>query len=110
MQAGRLRHRLALQRNLPVENDENGFPIPGSGGWQNVALVWAAIEGINGREFIAAAAEQAATTWRITTRYFRLEPSMRLKAGDTVFNVKAILPDNNRHRLVLMCETGVNEG
>lgn len=110
MQAGRLRHRIALQRYSAGERDENGYLIPGSAGWQTVTLLWAAIEGINGREFVAAAAEQAATTWRITVRHFRIEPSMRLKAGDTVFNVKAILPDNNRQRMVLMCETGVNEG
>lgn len=110
MKAGRLRHRIALQRYSAGERDENGYLIPGSAGWQNVTLLWAAIEGINGREFVAAAAEQAATTWRITTRFIRLEPSMRLKAGDTIFNIKAVLPNNNQSQIVLMCETGVNEG
>jgi len=95
---------------MPIERDENNVPIPGSGGWQTITLLWASIEGINGREFIAAAAEQAETTWRITVRHIRLEPSMRLKSGDTIFNVRAILPDNNRQRMVLMCESGVNEG
>lgn len=110
MKAGRLRHRIALQRVMPPERDEDGYLIPGSGGWQNVTLLWGSVEGINGREFIAAAAEQSSTTWRITTRYIRVDSSMRLKVGDAVFNIKAVLPNNNRTQVVLMCESGVNEG
>lgn len=110
MKAGRLRHRLALQRKLPVERDEDNVAIPGTGGWQNVTFLWASIEGINGREYVAAAAQQASTTWRVTTRHIRVEPSMRLKTGDAVFNIKAVLPNNNQSQIVLMCETGVNQG
>lgn len=108
MRSGEMRHRLSIQEYRYVSQD----PVTGEViyEWVEIGHMWAKVEGIQGREFLAAAAEQAATTWRITVRHFRIEPSMRLKAGDTLFNVKAILPDNNRQRMVLMCETGVNEG
>lgn len=107
MKAGQLRHRLALQRYEETQNPNTGAITKA---WVNVTLLWAKVEGIQGREFIQSSAEQAATTWRITTRYIRIEPAMRLKSGDTIFNIKAVLPNNNQFQLVLMCETGVNQG
>lgn len=111
MQAGRLRHRIALQRYSEGERDENGFPIPGSAGWATESSMWGSVEGINGREFVAASAEQAAVTWRITVRHSdAITPDKRLLCDGRVFNIKAILPDNDKGRMTIMAETGVNQG
>lgn len=111
MRIGRLCHRIELQWNSPGIRDEDGYLIPGSGGWISEAILWGSIEGISGREFVASAAEQATVTWRIVVRRnAAISPSKRLLCQGQVFNIRAILPDNKRQQMVLMCETGINDG
>lgn len=108
MKIGRLKHRLILQRYVETQDPNTGAITKG---WETVASFHGSVEGVSGREFLAASAEQAATTWRITIRYRRsIMASDRILLGEEAFNIEAILPDNNRRRLVLMCETGVNSG
>jgi SPP1 family predicted phage head-tail adaptor len=105
---GRLKHRLTLQRYGEAQDPNTGAIIEG---WETLGSFNASVEGVSGREFLAANAEQSATTWRITLRYRSdILGSDRLVMGETVFNISAILPDNNRTRLVLMCQSGVNAG
>lgn len=102
MQAGKLRHALTLER-LEITQDELGQPIET---WVNLGTVRASVEGVSGREFLAADASQAETTWRITTRYRAdIEPACRFVDGASVFNVVAVLPDNRRRQVTLMCKT-----
>lgn len=77
-------------------------------GWATIGTEWASIEGINGREFIAAAAEQTATTMRVTIGYRDdLTTAHRLAYHGKKYNLKAILPNNTRTELVCMCEVGL---
>lgn len=106
MQSGKLKHRLSLQKYSYVQ-DPAGQPIPQ---WTEISQVYAKVEGVQGREFLAASAEQHATTWRIIMRYrddFTM--SDRLVRGNVAYNIKAILPNNDRNQLVLMCESGLLE-
>lgn len=106
MQSGKLKHRLTLQKYSYIQ-DEVGQPIPQ---WTDIATVYAKVEGVQGREFLAANSEQHATTWRIIMRYrddFTM--SDRLVRGNVAYNIKAILPNNDRNQLVLMCESGLLE-
>jgi len=107
MQTGRLKHRVKLQEQQEVQ-DPNTGNITNS--WVDVASVWASVEGINGREFVAAAAEQSTVTWRMTMRYRDVLPSWRIVFEGRYFNIKAILPNNDQSQLVLMCESGANNG
>jgi len=107
MNVGRLKHRIKLQEQQETQ-DPNTGAITKS--WVDVASVWASVEGINGREFVAAAAEQAAVTWRITVRYRDILPTWRIVFDGRYFNIKAILPNNDQTQLTLMCETGANNG
>ncbi|HFZ2573619.1 TPA: phage head closure protein [Pseudomonas aeruginosa] len=104
MRAGRLRHPLTIEREERVPDGGGGFITK----WVAVGREWASLEGINGREFIAANAQRSETTWRVTLRYRAdLVAKWRLRDGNTVFSIEAVLPDNGRRQLVLMCKSGV---
>lgn len=106
MQSGKLKYRLVLQK-YGYEQDDWGQPITK---WTDIATVYAKVEGVQGREFLAANSEQHATTWRIIMRYRDdFDTSDRLVRGNVAYNIKAILPNNDRDQLVLMCESGLLE-
>ncbi|ABR86153.1 TPA: phage head closure protein [Pseudomonas aeruginosa] len=103
MNAGRLRHPLNLQRVEVVQDPVTGEVIED---WVTVSREWASIEGVSGREFLAASAEQAETTYRITIRFRDdLDATWRLVSGATTYGIEAILPGNQPVWLVLMCKT-----
>lgn len=78
MLAHRLRHRVTFQAKGEEQRDENGYIIPGSGGWQTVTLadgtrlenVPAEVLTGPGREFQGGAATQAEVSARINLRWF----------------------------------------
>lgn len=100
MQAGRLRHYVTLERLELVPDGGGGY----SEQWVPVAAEWASIEGISGREFIAAQAVQAETTYRVTMRYRAIDPAWRLVSDGLTYGIEAVLPNNDRTRLTLMCK------
>lgn len=107
MNIGRFKHLIKLQSYEETRDPDTGGVITK---WVDVGQVWASIDGIHGREFLAAAAEQASTTWRIVIRYRDVSPAWRIVHNGVYFNIKAILPNNDKNQLVLMCESGVNQG
>lgn len=102
MNIGLLRHPLKIEAYQTVQDPVTGEMTQS---WVELATVWAAIESVSGREFMAASAEQASTTHRITI-YYRddLTPAMRLTSGSKHYQIKALLPNNDRSELVIMCE------
>jgi len=117
--APRLRHRIdieALQSSIDSETNEQGAPewltVRGS---EEPDPFPAAIEAIAGRDFLAASADQAGVTTRITMRRWDGVIAVGMRARDVttglVYDIKAVLPDPTlRHHVRLMCETGVNDG
>lgn len=102
MRAGQLKHRLLIQRPGYTQDPVTGEMVPG---WTTYAAMWGRVEGVQGREYLAAASEQAETTWRVTARYVKgVKPADRIVNGEQILNIKAILPNNDRTQLVLMCE------
>ena len=97
--AGRLRHPIVIEE-LQITQDPNTGEMTEA--WAEVASEWAAIEGIHGREFLAADAEQAKTTYRITMRARALDPAMRIVSDGTTYGIDTILPDNNASQLTVM--------
>ena len=106
--AHRLRHRITIER-LSTTRDEFGGAVEA---WETVAIVPAEVWPLSGREFVAAQAEQAGVTTRITIRYQAgIEPAMRITHDGRTYNIKAVLPDPTlRRHITLMCESGVNNG
>lgn len=114
MLAQRLRHRVDIQALVVTQNTDTGAVYED---WESIRgsadeLIPAAIEPLSGREFLAAASTQSAVTTRITIRERSgLLPSMRVLHQGDLYNIRAILPDPTlRRHIVLLCESGANDG
>lgn len=100
MQAGRLRHRIAIKR--PVEA-RNGYGDVVST-WSLVATVWGSVEPLRGREYQQAKQSQAELLIRIRIRYRAdVAPSWRLEWSGHVYDIQDVIHDNVRRELQLMC-------
>lgn len=108
--AGRLRHRVTIERRVNVQDATTGAVTPT---WVSVARdVPAAIEPLSVREFIAAAAVQSEVSVRIVIRYRTgIDATMRVRQGKTVYAVEGVLADagSGRDYLTLACAAGVTE-
>lgn len=109
--AGDLRHRVNIQRrNLQQE------PILGEQvlySWTTIATLWAAIEPLSVREFVAASMETSKVTTRITVRALAaINSTMRVVHGDKIYNIHGVLSDreSGREYLTLACSEGVTDG
>ena len=110
MKAGRMRHRLALERPV-VTVDAFGGAVKD---WTPVTEVDAAIDSISGREFLAADRELAGITWRITLREIpgvSIEPNWRGLDVDAprVFDFVEILPSHNRAEITIAATCGQSQ-
>lgn len=110
MQAGKLRHRITLQKPVKVQNPETGSV---ENIWQDLAQLWAEVSPLSAREFVAAQAMQNAVTTRITIRYRQdIEPKYRILFRGKTFNIEGILsdPKSGLEYLTLPCSEGVDDG
>lgn len=111
MQAGRLDQRVSIER-FDYVRDSNGEVIqdPDTGEvsqeWVTQATCWAAVEPLQGREFIAAMATQSETTARIRMRYRPgIDSTMRVKHGADTYGIEAVIHVKSaRRELQLMCK------
>jgi SPP1 family predicted phage head-tail adaptor len=91
MRAGKLRHRIQIQ--APGQSQD---PVTGEmvSSWVDFAAVFASVEPLSAREFIAAQANQSEITARITLRYRSdLLPTMRILHRGKVYAIQGLLPD-----------------
>lgn len=103
MQAGRLRHLITLQRKQQTQNPNTGAMITT---WVPVASVWAAVEPLSAREFVAAQAVQSNVSVRITVRYRPgITAAMRILHDGKVYGITGVLADKDsgREYLTLPC-------
>ncbi len=101
MEPGLMRHRVIIQE---LDNARNEFGEP-SNEWADVAKVWASVQPLSGRDFLAAMKEQAEVTHKVTIRYNQnVKASMRVMLGDRELRIQHIIDNWERHReMVLMC-------
>jgi SPP1 family predicted phage head-tail adaptor len=91
MEAGRLLHRVTIQNRVETQDPMTGAIAVT---WADVATVWAAVEPLSAREFIAAQATQSQISARITIRYRAgITPKMRAVHGATVYDIAGVLAD-----------------
>lgn len=89
VQAGKLRHRLALQTRTTTRGPQ-GQVIET---WTTESTRWAAIEPLAGRELIQAQQTQARVTHKITLRYYDgLTTEYRGLKGSKVYHFESVLP------------------
>ncbi|HDI3023516.1 TPA: phage head closure protein [Cronobacter turicensis] len=113
MKAGRLRHRVSLQKpatgRLP-----SGQP---AAGWTEVASVRADVADVSGRELLGSGAELSSTTTRIWIRRYPGIPVTtgwrivhpRPTGNGEIFDIRSVISAENGTRLELLCEKGVKQ-
>ena len=101
MQAGKLDQRVTLERRQGG-TDSWGQPLPDD--WTALCTVWAAVEPLVGREYMAAAAMQSDVSTRVRMRY---RPGVtagdRLSHEGRIYNIESVIDFRSAKReLVLM--------
>ncbi len=113
MHAGRLSHRVTFQRP-GAALDDFGQPVPGGGGFDDVATVWAAIRPMGSNERVAAAQMESGQTHVITVRWSAplaaAQGSWRIVFGARTFGIVGLPrnPDEAGRWLVFDCVEKVN--
>lgn len=108
MQAGRLRHRVTIEKPVTTVN-ATGERVAT---WVSYGDRWASIEPMQGREYFSASQIQSSVNTRIRVRYDAgINETMRVKfvadraSGLThYYDIEAALPiKERRHEMQLMC-------
>lgn len=111
MRAGKLRHRVAVEERVDVQDDTGGVVSQ----WRTRAVVWASVEPLSGREQLTAAQPLAINSTRIRLRWVPriadLDPKWRLRFGSTLYNLISVMNVEERNReFECLCSSGSNEG
>lgn len=113
MKAGRLRHRITVERPVYVQSSNTGSVS--KRGWETVKEdIPAEVKYLSGRELIAAQATHSKVTARITIRNRpeAITADMRILFKNKIFNIEAVLPDDKsgNEYLTLPVYEGTNNG
>jgi SPP1 family predicted phage head-tail adaptor len=108
IRAGRLRHKILLQRKA-MTTDDYGGPVET---WTDFSTPWASVEPLSGRELANAQAVNAETTTKITMRYLAgVTAADRIIFEGRFYNIQSVIDEEMRHRqLVILASEGLNEG
>lgn len=101
MKIGGMRYRIELQRNVS-KKDAEGFT---QNIWQTEQTVWADIVPVSGREFLQSGTETAEVTFKIYIRHIDgIDADMRVKCGENVYLLTAVLGNKRKGMLTLMAK------
>ena len=104
--AGRLRHRLRIESPTLTQDPTTGTTVTT---WAEVASVFAAIEPLSAKDYIAAQTLHSKVSARLVIRYRSgLNTAMRLVSSDgTIYTPAGFLPDadSGREYLTIPCST-----
>lgn len=102
MRAGRLRHRVLVEKNLGESYSDAGTPVEV---WATVVERWAAIEPLTGREPVVGDQVKPEVTHTVRLRYTQnVNPGWRVKWIDPktnlsrVFNIDSVMDRDERHK------------
>lgn len=111
MQAGKLRHRVTIQRLVTGSPTQNAGGEPDAS-WADVATVYASIEPLRGRELLVAQQINSEVTGTIRVRYRAgLTSADRIKFGTRYYDVLGITnPEERNRELLLQVREGPNNG
>lgn len=108
--AGKLQHRITLQAQSSTQDADTGEMLVT---WADVAELWASVEPLSAREFVASAAGQSQISARITIRYRQnIDANMRILHRGRIYNVEGVLADRESglEYITLPCSEGTNDG
>lgn len=108
MNPGDLRRRITIQQPSETKDSEGIVTVT----WVDLATVWAAVEPLQGREFLSAQAVTSEPITRIRIRYQAgIKPSMRAVYGTRIYDIQYVIDTGDRHReLQLMCREVTDGG
>lgn len=110
LNAGDLRHTIAIQSLESTQDDQGNINQQ----WVNTfPQVYAKVEPLSVREFIAAQAQQNAVNTRITIRYREeVNPTMRVVYRGKVYDIEGVLEDadSGLEYMTLACSGGLTNG
>jgi SPP1 family predicted phage head-tail adaptor len=105
VRAGELRQRIIIEQNTPTR-DSFSAEVPH---WSTVATLWAKIETVSGAETIEQQQAAARLTHNMTIRYTPgLAPAMRVSWNSRLFDIQAIIDDNKKHEMMLVCAEAIH--
>ena len=101
MKAGQLDQRVTIERSTQTQNSWGEIIHT----WAPLVTVWAAVEPLIGREYMAAAAMQSDVSTRIRMRYRPgVTPADRVNHEGRAYNIESVVDVRSGNReLVLMC-------
>jgi len=102
MDAGKLNRRIAIERLEGTRDPDYGSMIEA---WIPTYSVWASIEPLTGREYVAAMMARAEGTVRVRIRYLPgITSAMRVTYQGRIFTIQSVInPSEANRELVLMC-------
>ncbi|WP_426156762.1 phage head closure protein [Pseudomonas sp. TSRC2-2] len=112
MQAGKLRHRIEIQHKITPRDPVTGnFLEPA---WVEFAKVWAAVEDLSARDFVAAKAGQSQVTGRVVIRYRSgVLPTMRIVHRGEIYSIEGpplADKESGLEYLTLLVSKGIKDG
>jgi SPP1 family predicted phage head-tail adaptor len=105
MRAGYLRHQITIEAPEETQTADGSFAVT----WRTFATSWASIDPLLGKEYFAAAREQADISHKIRMRFVSgLNHRMRILFGTRIFEIESVINLGERNReLVIMCRESV---
>lgn len=110
LNASDLNKRITLQqKSNNYQTDEEGNPIEV---WNDIAIIWAAVKPLRGREFWQAASTNAENTIKVIIRYRSgITNDMRIAYGNRLLEITNIIDVDEKHREIhLMCKEVLDNG
>jgi len=111
MRAGKLRHRITIQRPSFVQDPVTGEMVKT---WVDVWVrVPSDVDPVSVTQFVAAAAPQNKVTARVVIRYRAgVDGTMRILHRGKIYDIQGALPDTQSglDYLTMPCSEGVNDG
>lgn len=102
MRIGPLRNRVTIE-SYAKSRDGYGAEVET---WSRFADVWASVEPLIGREYLAAKQIQAEVTHKIRMRYIEgLAPTMRIVWGTRTFEIVSIINVSERNKEIVIMAT-----
>lgn len=107
MNPGEFDQRVTLQSRSVVKDAYGQDTIT----WTTVAIVWAQVQALRGREFFAAAQVQQEQTVKVRIRYRSdVLTTWRLVWKGVNHDITGVIPVGRKEVLEIMCMAGVKDG
>lgn len=113
LRASDLRHRVTIRRASEVEKANGGYEDV----WSDLAVVWAEVTGLDGRESVMAHVLSGVSVYRVRIRWrgdIRASDQIRSTAacfGGRDVNIRSVVdPDGRREQLVIIADTAATLG